>query len=315
MKNLFKVIIGASVALIGFTASAVTPAAGNNMFFGSKDSDGAKCEAAVKNGTAQFYKPVGQSAEREARLAKTSQRPGEANACFLMETMNGRQWVAMPKHTLIQTNGPTVMYLTECGNTIYNAIWIPDAVVGGQQPPRVHLPDAVTVAPSQFAGLSQSAVSVPGLPREGVVYSDGNGNTFQSEQLGSRQCNYALNGKVVETIFAPNGLDDVQSKKYCDVYGEAFKARHRPTTPSSGRPQASPAAYNVDVSSESSDKTPAAAPAAPVVATSSEPTGAGNVTCNFRQDGKVVKVEKFNTDAECKAWTLKEAKERGLIPA
>lgn len=313
MKNLFSVIIGAVIALVGFSANATVS---SNMF-DTKE----QCEAAAATGTGLAYVPTerhslyGQPARKEG----LTKGPAERSFCKQLQTARGWKWVIIREGTMVWAKDGIPVLLADCENPFRG-----DHVVVTYNPPIVQqskvaeavqqLPGTTSVTPVQLAVLGQSPVSVPGLPREGVVYSDGNGNTFQSEQLGSRQCNYVLNGKVVETIFAPNGLDDVQSKKYCDVYGEAFKARHRPTTPSS-RLQASPAAYNTDVSFDLSDKAPALAPAAPTVATPSEPNGNGNVTCNFRQDGKIVKTEKFNTDAECKAWTQKEAKERGLIPA
>lgn len=297
MKTFTKFVIGAFVALTGFAANAAVQ---SNMF-DTKE----QCEAAAPSGKALAYVPTerhslfGQSARKQGMTLG----PAERSFCKELQTARGWKWVIIREGTMVWAKDGVPILLADCENPFRG-----EHVVVTYNPPapRAHLPDAVTVAPMQFAALGQAEVSVPGLPREGVVYSDGNGNTFQSEQLGSRQCNYALNGKVVETIFAPSGLDDVQSKKYCDVYGEAFKARHRPTTPEeAGRKVV---VHTTDVAVAQADVKSA-------TVRTTDSTGEGNVTCNFKVDGKTVKTQKFKTDPECRAWTQEEAKRLGLIPA
>jgi hypothetical protein len=58
--------------------------------------------------------------------------------------------------------------------------------------------------------------------QEGVVYADGNGNTFQQERAGDRLCRFHVNGQLRKEEFV-SGKDPETTKRMCDARGELFK--------------------------------------------------------------------------------------------
>ncbi len=304
MKNLFKVTLGMSIALIGVSASAAT-------YYKNEG----QCQAMYAAGETAPYAPSARHVaySNESRIAGMEIVGLETDACVYMATAAGNQWVFLSQGTKVYVKGAQVFFLAECRNTIMKIVSLKARTVAERPPsaePAQQLPGTTSVTPAQFAALTQTPVAINGYPADGTVYSDPSGNTFQREQIGSRVCNYFVNGRLAKTIAAPPGLSEAASKQYCDLEGEVFKATLRPTTPETGTPKApAPSSHNIDISVDEKKVAQVTSPQ------TQQSAGAGNVTCNFRQDNKIVKTEKFNTDAECKAWTLKEAKERGLNPA
>jgi hypothetical protein len=69
--------------------------------------------------------------------------------------------------------------------------------------------------------------------KEGVVYSDDEGNTYERHTGGWRVCEFAINGKILQRIFVGDlrkPHDIYATKKECDIEAKKFYSRHKPTT-------------------------------------------------------------------------------------
>lgn len=124
---------------------------------------------------------------------------------------------------------------------------------------------------------------------EGKVYSDGNGNTYERHQAGTRECKFYINGELVKRQFVQNP-DPRESKKQCDLLANEFQASLTPTTSEKSL------SYN-----------------APAGNASSSNFGKGETKCELKFNGNVVETTTTQDDSSCKAWTLAKAKEKGWV--